>query len=175
MSVFRDEPWSRRDDVPHDGLIGRKVPRNADGHLKPTAPQRGCERFELAAMTQQPLLAHARVWYPHRRDLPRVDLGIVVACEEIEVRAKSLGEPRGTAQDRLFLLRERIDDHEDGLRWARRGHDFLVPIPHMCGRLAELTPKRQFGMYLAGGPNSGYTYSHRSPLAGNLLREGEPR
>ena len=49
-------------------------------------------------MPQQQLLAQARVGYPHRRDAPGVDLRIVVAGEELEVRAESLSEPCGAAQ-----------------------------------------------------------------------------
>src|SRR5262249_34067296 len=40
-------------------------------------------------------------------------------------------------------------------------------------RVAEFARKRHFGMYLAGGSNSGYTYSCRKRLACTLASEGE--
>jgi hypothetical protein len=56
------------------------------------------------------LLAQARIGYPDRRYASAIDLGIVVAGEELDVRTESLGEPCGTAQDRLLLVGIRIDN-----------------------------------------------------------------
>src|SRR6516162_10084281 len=104
MGVLRDEPRPRRDDVSHDRFGGRIVPRDVDRHLEPTTSQRGGERLEVAAIPEQPLLAQACVGYPNRRDAPRVDLGIVIAGEELDVRAASLSERCGARQYRLLLL-----------------------------------------------------------------------